>query len=300
MKAWLYQHQQALKRALERLRSTLGTSLLAALVLGIALAIPGMGQTLVSNLSQLAGGLPAQPQISIFMQVDASPRDVAEIRTRLQKHPQVRSSEFVSREDALKRLRSDEGMAEVVEALPRNPLPDAFIVESKTAMAADLEGMRETFARYPKVDVVQLDSQWVKRLEVLIRIARLGVMLMAGVFGVALLVITFNTIRLQILTQQDEIAVSRLLGATDGFIHRPFLYFGALQGLAGGAIAWLLVIGLVYLARAPLADLASGWGLDFNLRPAGLVDTLVLLGFSAALGWLGAWLSVRSNIGRVA
>lgn len=123
-------------------------------------------------------------------------------------------------------------------------------------------------------------------------------MLLAAVLGVALVAVTFNTIRLQILTQQEEIEVSRLLGATDGFVRRPFLYFGALQGLAGGLVAWLAVLGATFLLRGPVAELAGLYGIDFTLHILPLADSTLLFGLAALLGWMGAWLSLTRHLSK--
>jgi cell division transport system permease protein len=143
---------------------------------------------------------------------------------------------------------------------------------------------------------VQLDSAWVKKLDALLRLARLAVILLAAVLGVALVAVTFNTIRLQILTQQEEIEVSRLLGATDAFIRRPFYYFGALQGLAGGLVAWSTVLIATLLLRGPVADLAGLYGIEFALHILPLADSVVLFGLAALLGWAGAWLSLTRHL----
>jgi cell division transport system permease protein len=156
--------------------------------------------------------------------------------------------------------------------------------------------MRAEFAQYPKVEHVQLDSAWVKKLDALLRLARIAVTFLAVVLGIALIAITFNTIRLQILTQGAEIEVSRLLGATDAFIRRPFYYFGALQGLAGGLVAWIAVLFATLLLRGPVAELASLYGIEFALHILPLADSALLFGLAALLGWLGARLSLSRHL----
>jgi cell division transport system permease protein len=296
MKGWLLHHRQAGKQALRRLTSTPLNTLLGALVLGIALALPAVGEMLLANFQRLAQRVAATPQISVFMALDAGKKDVAEIESRLRKHAQTREVRLVTREETLKRLKDSEGLGEVIESLPRNPFPDAFVVVPRDETPAALEAMRDEFARYPRVEHVQLDSAWVKKLDALLRLARLTVTLLATVLGVALVAITFNTIRLQILTQQDEIEVSRLLGATDAFIRRPFYYFGALQGLAGGLVAWLAVLGATLLLRGPVSELAMLYGIDFSLHILPLADSALLFGLAALLGWAGAWLSLQRHL----
>lgn len=296
MKGWLLHHKQASSQALRRLAGTPLNTLLGALVLGIALALPAAGEMLLANFLRLAQRVAATPQISVFMALDAAKKEIAEVESRLRKHPLTREVRLVQREDTLKRFKENEGLAEVLESLPRNPFPDAFVVVPRDESPAALEAMRAEFAKYPRVEHVQLDSAWVKKLDALLRLARLAVSLLAAVLGVALVAVTFNTIRLQILTQQEEIEVSRLLGATDAFIRRPFYYFGALQGLAGGLVAWSAVLIATLLLRGPVADLAALYGIEFSLHILPLADSLLLFGLAALLGWAGAWLSLTRHL----
>lgn len=296
MKGWLLHHKQASSQALRRLAGTPLNTLLGALVLGIALALPAAGEMLLANFLRLAQRVAATPQISVFMALDAAKVEVAEIESLLRKHPQTRELRLVQREDTLKRFKESEGLAEVLESLPRNPFPDAFVVVPRDESPAALEAMRAEFAKYPRVEHVQLDSAWVKKLDALLRLARLAVTLLAAVLGVALVAVTFNTIRLQILTQQQEIEVSRLLGATDAFIRRPFYYFGALQGLAGGLVAWSAVLIATLLLRGPVADLAALYGIEFALHILPFVDSVLLFGLASLLGWAGAWLSLTRHL----
>lgn len=296
MKGWLLHHRQAATLALRRLAATPLNTLLGALVLGIALALPAGGEMLLANFQRLAQRVAATPQISVFMALDAGRKEVAEVESRLRRHAQTREVRLVPREETLGRLKASEGLAEVIESLPRNPFPDAFVVVPRDETPAALEAMRDEFAKYPRVEHVQLDSAWVKKLDALLRLFRLAVTLLAALLGVALVAVTFNTIRLQILTQQDEIEVSRLLGATDAFIRRPFHYFGALQGLAGGMVAWLAVLGATFLLHVPVRELAGLYGIDFTLHILPLAESALLFGLAALLGWMGAWLSLTRNL----
>ncbi len=296
MKGWLLHHRQAVAQALRRLTATPLNTLLGALVLGIALALPAGGEMLLANFQRLAQRFAATPQISVFMALDTVRKDVAETESRLRRHAQTREVRLVPREETLARLKSSESLGEVVDSLPRNPFPDAFVVVPRDESPAALEAMRDEFAKYPRVEHVQLDSAWVKKLDVLLRLARLAIALLAAVLGVALVAVTFNTIRLQILTQSEEITVSRLLGATEAYIRRPFYYFGALQGLTGGLVAWLGVLSTSLLLDTPVGELAGLYGIDFSFQIMPLTDSLMLLGLAALLGWAGAWLSLTRHI----
>lgn len=293
---WLVQQGQAFLRAARRLVGAPVSTLLSALVIGIALALPAGGQVLLASFLGLARDVSGTPQISLFLSLDASKTEVAEIEARLNKHSDVRKLDFIAREAALARLRESEGLAEVLDSLPRNPFPDAFIVTPISEDPQLFARLEAEFEKLPRIEHVQLDSAWVKRLAALVGIGRTAIGLLATLLGTALVVVTFNTIRLQILMQKDEIWVSRLLGATDRYIRRPFYWFGALQGGLGGLLSWGIVAACVALLREPAAQLAGAYGLDFALRGPRPPEVALLIGFAALLGWLGAALSVRRHL----
>lgn len=298
MSALVSQHVAALRGALRRFFTSPLNTFLSLLVIGIALALPSAGWVALENLRALAGNTSGAQQISIFMDVDAGKKDAAEIESRL-REGSPGAWRFVSREDALKNMQSSEGMAEIIASLPKNPLPDAFVVEPTETQPTALEALAETFSSWPKVAHVQLDSAWVKRFDAFLRIGKLAVTLIAGVFAAALVAATFNTIRLQIMAQAAEIEVARFIGATDAFIRRPFQYFGALQGACGGLLAAALVYSGTQLLTAPVGELAALYGGDFVLRGLSPANIGALAGVGAALGWLGAQLSVAIHLRRL-
>lgn len=297
MKSWLAQHRAALGSALRRLWSAPLNTFLSLLVIGIALTLPAAGYVLLDNLREMGRNASGAQQISLFLPLDAGKKDMAEIEGRL-RQAKVGKWRFVSREEALKRLQGSEGMAEIVASLPRNPLPDAFVVEPDDAAPEQLEALRQTMSGWPKVAHVQLDSAWIRRFDAFLRLGRLAVTLLAGIFAAGLVAVTFNTIRLQVLSQAAEIEVARLIGATDAFIRRPFYYFGALQGALGGLAAFALVaLGMRVLA-GPAGELAGLYGGSFALRGPALPEALLLALAGAFLGWLGAQLSVSLSLRR--
>jgi cell division transport system permease protein len=299
MKTWWWQHFDALRTTLGRLLRTPVATLFNVSVIGVALALPVGLYVAVINLEGLARSLGSDPQLSIFLALDASSADVKRIAARLQQHPSVREARFVSRDEALKELKARTGLADVVDSLPGNPLPDAFVVLPRDADSGILERMRDEMRRWPKVAHVQLDAEWARRLEAGLRAALLAVSLLATLFAFALVAVTFNTIRLQILTRREEIEVSKLIGATDSFIRRPFLYYGALQGLAGGLAAWVIIWAGVAILNGSLVDLSRLYAARIELRHLGVEDSLSLLAFSAALGWFGSWLSVNRHLAAI-
>ncbi len=298
MNRFLTQHLAALHDALRRLVAAPLNTILSLVVIGTALALPSAGWVTLDNLRGLTGSASGVQQISLFLTLDASKKDIGDIESRL-RETKAGSWRFVPREEALKRLQASEGMAEIIASLPKNPLPDAFVVEPIDTRPEALEALAQTFNQWPKVAHVQLDSAWVRRFDAFLRIGKLSLTLLAALFAGALMAVTFNTIRLQILAQAAEIEVAKLIGATDAFIRRPFYYFGALQGVLGGLFAALLVsIGAALLA-APLGELIALYGGTFTLRGLSPPNIAALAGFGGGLGWLGATLSVAIHLRRI-
>ena len=269
------------------------------LVIGIALSLPAGMYLLLQNAQGLVAQLSGTPQISLFLGMDAKTDDVDRLRKQLTQYPAIDRVEFVARAQALEQLKQSTGLADVIGGLKQNPLPDAFIVHPKPGTAQSLDALRIELAKLPKVEQAQLDSAWAYKLEALLKFGRMLALILASLLSLALIAVTFNTIRLQILTQRDEIEVAKLIGATNSFIRRPFLYFGAIQGLLGGIAAWLIISLSLLLLNWQLGALSQLYNSQFVLHPLSPGDSLTLLLFSMYLGWLGAWLSVARHLSQI-
>ncbi len=292
---WLYLHARACRLALGRLwAQPLGT-LLSAMVVGIALSLPAAGYVFLDNVALLARGVSGTPEISVFMADDADAAAVEAILQRLRGHGDVASYRQVPPDEALAQL-GQAGLGDVLGGLERNPLPHAFVVTPRGDDPDIYAALHAQFAEWPAVQHVQLDSAWVQRLHALLELGHSVVLLLAALLGFALVIVTFNTIRLQILTQRQEIDVSRLLGATDDFIRRPFYWFGSLQGILGGLVALATVWLAVQALAAPVSSLAATYGAVFALSGPGLYEALAIVAFAGFLGWLGSAISVRRHL----
>jgi cell division transport system permease protein len=300
MRAWFGHHLHSFLGTLRRFARTPVATLFNVGVIGIALALPAGLYVALANLQGFALALASDPQISVFLALDAARGDAEKLHARLKEHPGVRAARFVPREQALAELKANAGLADVVESLAHNPLPDAFVVEARDASPQALERLRDELGRWPKVAHAQLDAAWARRLQAGIKLAGLAVAVLATLFAFALVAVTFNTIRLQILTRREEIEVAKLIGATDPFIRRSFLYFGAFQGLAGGAAAWIIIWAALLLLNSGLAELSQLYATRIQLRHLDAADSASLLAFSAGLGWFGAWLSVHQHLAQIA
>lgn len=300
MKARLAETQALMRAALRRMFESRLSGTLNILVIGIAFSLPTGMYVVLNSLQALTASLSDTPQISLFMARVMDDQGLAQVRTQLSTHAGIAQVTFIGKDQALAALQERSGIAELVAGLDDNPLPDTFVVTPRTPQPEALTALRDELARIPGVELAQLDAEWAEKLAALTRFARFMVLILASLLSLATLAITFNTIRLQILTQREEIEVSRLIGATDGFISRPFLLFGALQGLLGGIAAWgIVALSLLELnsALTPLAHLYDG---TLVLRPLSIWDSVSLLLFALYLGWLGAWLSVSRHLARAA
>lgn len=287
MTSWLRQHRQALSAAAKRL------GVLNAVVIGVALSLPAGGYAVLEGLRGVTGRLALDTQLSVFLRPEAKRAEAEALGKHLDADRRVARVRFVPRDEALKELSAVQGMPEVLQALGRNPLPDAFIV---TSDPSSLEALAADLAKLPLVAHVQADAAWARRLAAIAALGRLALWLLSALLGIGLVAVTFNTIRLQILTQRDEIEVSKLIGATDSFIRRPFYYLGLLQGLIGGAIALAIVGAGLWLLNREVGVLAQSYGSAFRFRFPPLGDAAAVVLFAGLLGWLGAQLSVTRHL----
>jgi cell division transport system permease protein len=291
MIGWLHQHRRALGSAFVRFARSAG--LLSALVIGVALALPAGGYALLEGLRGLGARLSFAPQISVFLRPEAKRAEADALGSLLRADRRIDKVRFVPREEALKELSAVQGVPEVIAALGRNPLPDAFVV---TVKEDALEPIAADLGKLPAVGQVQADTLWARRLAALAGIGRLALWLLAALLGVGLVAVIFNTIRLQVLTQREEIEVLKLIGATDAFIRRPFYYLGLLQGLAGGMVALSIVGAGLALLNGEVRALSESYGSGFHFAFLPPGDAVAIVAFAALIGWLGAYLSVAKHL----
>lgn len=300
MKTWLRQHLLSLGNGWARLIATPYASALNVLAIAVTLALPLGAYALIANLQRVAHvSAGADPQMGVFFALDASRADIARVGDVLKNSPAVRNARFVAKDEALARMRRDEGMREVIDALQGNPLPDALLVDLKAGQSEAAAALAEQLKTLPKVARLQLDTAWLHRLAALLRIGTLAVMLLAALLAVGLVAVTFNTVRGQILSQREEIEVSKLIGATDTYIRRPFFYQGAVLGLCGALLATGIVIGAGRVLNPEIGILAASYGSDFKLELLPITDLAALIIFAMCLGVTGARLSVSRHLATI-
>jgi cell division transport system permease protein len=295
MNSWLSHHMDSLADASRRLARTPFATLFTALAIGVAITLPVGMYLSLKNINLLAGDLPTQPEISVFIAEKAGAKDREAIKQALATHAALDRHRFVSSEEALTRLNA-QGLQDITAGLDKNPLPDAWILVPKKGSPQEMERLRKELASLPGVESVHADSVWAERLQALLSIGQHIVLLLTTLFGLALIAIASNAIRAQILTRREEIEVSRLIGATDRYIRRPFLYYGALQGASGAlaALAMLAVLGMTLDGQ--VSHLATLYGSPFKLAPLDILEIVVVLGGATLFSWLGAWIAVSRTL----
>ena len=305
MKNWLRQHRFAILAALANVRKAPGSFLFNVIVVAIALTLPFAGLTLLENIRPMSQQLSVDPEISVFVAPATTRADALALQPQIQALLKDRKARiaFVAREEALASLNAKGSLSNVLDSLGDNPLPDGYVIKldsfGTAADAGRIDAVAAQLRALPGVDAVQVDSAWVKRLAALMGVLRTVLLLLAVTLGMVVVAVVFNTIRLQVLTQREEIAVSKLLGATDNFIHRPFYYTGILLGLCAGGVA----LGAVALAILPLntaiGEFARLYASQFQLYPLHPLAMAGLLAISAGLGLVGAMLSVQRHLARL-
>ncbi|MBK1702038.1 permease-like cell division protein FtsX, partial [Thiococcus pfennigii] len=224
--------------------------------------------------------------------------DAERLAARLRERRDVAEVRVIGRDEALAEFRAYSGLEDVLAGLPGNPLPVVLSIVPPPAAgdAAALEGLAAALERLPETDLVRHDADWVHRFQALVELAQRGVSILASVLGLALLLIVGNTIRLEIENRRDEIRIQELVGATNAFIRRPFVYAGLWYGLLGGLVACLLVIVGLLLIQAPVSRVASLYQADFPLIGLSLPVLAAMLGTGTLLGYLGSWLAVTWHL----
>lgn len=293
------QHLQTARHSLERLLSTPAASLMTVAVIGIALLLPSALYVSVNNIQALSSGISSVGQITLYLNKDVSDEEALQVSERLLQNTKIASSEYISPTQAAAEFNANSGLGDVIDALEDNPLPGVIILTPSVIDAESSRALIEELASLAQIESAQLDLQWVERLQAFLQLmqrASTGLML---VLALAVLFVVGNTIRLAIEGRRAEIVVIKLVGGTNNYVARPFLYTGAFYGLAGSALAWLLLSIILLSLRGPANEILNMYSSNYQLRGLSVNSTLVLLGIGGTLGWLGALISVRQHLAAI-
>ena len=296
MKIWLNQHTQALSLVLRRFKTNKLSTLLICLAIGVTLALPSIMYAVLDSVSGLANNVKSESQISVFLASSHNENNVQAVKLALEKNTAIKTFKFVTKENALSQLQTANANYEVLYSLENNPLPDAFFVEPSQLDAESIESLKNDLSKLEGVEEVIVDGAWIKRLNYLLLLGKKAMLILTGLLAFALVAVIGNTVRMQIVTQQAEIELSRLIGATKSFIRRPFLYAGALYGLIGGLFALIITFVVIYLFNQSLAPLAAEYQTDFSLSLPSLYTSGITCLLSLLVGLVSAYLAVSKSL----
>jgi cell division transport system permease protein len=298
MTAWLMRHAQTLVGSLGRLSQHLLATVLTTLAIGVALALPACLYLLIANFQVATGSWSRSVDVSVYFKRPTSVEDATRVAEKVRQRRDVAEVELITADSALKSFRRESGFGSAIDALNENPLPHALVVRPREedANATHLESLAADLREMPSVDAVQLDTAWVNRLNAILDAVRRGVILAAALLALGVMVIVGNTIRLDIENRRAEIEVTKLVGGSDAFVRRPFLYTGFWYGLGGAVVAWVLTAVMVAALKGPIGRVAGLYGSAFELRGSGLEPTLFLLAAGCVLGWLGSLVAASRHL----
>jgi len=296
MSHWLKHHIQAISLVLSRMRQNLLSSLMISLVIGVAMCIPALFYVSVDNLSMLTNSMQNDNEISLFLKLDANAETVNEIDRALSQHPSIKEYRLVRKEEAWQQLQAKSESNPAVRELSKNPLPDAFFIQAKITEPQALETLRVELEQIEGVEQAVFNADWAKRLAVLLALGKKIIYVVAALLAIALLIIIGNTVRMQILTQKEEIEVSKLIGATNSFIRMPFLYAGMLYGVFGALSAIIMMSGIVLIFNHSVSQISELYNSDFQLPLFNGDLFFTLAAIAIFIGWLGSYIAVTRAI----
>ncbi|NVJ59218.1 MAG: cell division protein FtsX [Gammaproteobacteria bacterium] len=298
IKMGIRQHGFECRKGLTELFKTPVSSIMTIAVLAIALALPAAFHVFLKNAQTVSSGWDKATQISLFLEMEVSVQQAETLREELERSEKVANAVLITKEEGLSEFQQLSGFGEALSMLDENPLPDTVIITPTAAYSTPemSEQLVAELQKRPEVDLAQLDLQWVRKLYGMMAIAERAVTALSLLLGLAVLLIVGNTIRLAIQNKREEIQIIKLVGATDAFIRRPFLYSGLWYGIFAGTFSWILVNSSVFWLKDPVKNLAGLYESQFQLSGLGFIEVLQLISIATALGLFGSWLSVGRHI----
>ena len=297
---WLMRHFGTAMTALARLARQPFASLMTVLVIAVTLALPAALHLVVKNARSLSAAWDNALDFSVYLKADVDEEQARRIAYIVSQRADVAAVRFVSADEAMEEFRAQSGFGEALDHLTANPLPHSLVVrpsESNTEVSMGL--LNEELGNLPETDFVQVDTEWVRRFHAILAILERAILMGGALLGAAILVIIGNTIRLDIQNRREEIEVTKLIGASNAFVRRPFLYSGFWYGLAGGVLALALVFFGLYQLEAPVARLSGLYDSAFNVLALDLRESLAIVGTGVGLGLVGSSIAATRHMRRI-
>lgn len=297
---WLARHVSVSSSSLGRLAQQPLSSLMIVLVIAVTLALPAAINVLVKNAQSVSGSWDNALDFSVFLRDDISISEAEGLARLIGQRADIESVRLVTAADALAEFKQLSGFGDALEQLNDNPLPHTLIVRpSASNTTSSMSLLQEEIANLPEADLVQVDTEWVQRFHAILDIVRQAIAIGSALLGIAIVVIIGNTIRLDIESRRDEIEVTKLIGASNAFVRRPFLWTGFWYGLLGGGLALLLVRFGLYLLEAPVARLAGLYQGNIALVTMTLAENAAIVGIAILLGLFGSWFTAARHMHRI-
>lgn len=301
MNSYLAHHKLVARDSFMRLIGTLIPSIMTWLVIGIALALPSGLFVALENAESVSRGWDGAAQISLFVNKVVPEKDSRKLARKLRLRQDIAEVDYISRTQALEEFQALSGYGDVLEHLDKNPLPAVIVVRpvEQEISAAATEALYKELKALPQIEQAIIDLEWVQRLYSMMELGKRMTLALAALLALGVLLVIGNTIRLAIESRRDEIVIVKLVGATNAFVRRPFLYTGLWYGLGGGMMSWLLVSISLFWLSGPVAELSGLYQSQFVLQGLGFGQTLLLWLASGLLGLAGAWLAVSRHLGSI-
>lgn len=298
VKTYLTNHRKTSKITLVKLFDQPLASFFTCAVIGIALVLPTLLAILLHDVQSVHHNWDGSAQITLFLKKGVPALDGGILSEKISSRPSITSSQFVDNDSALIEFKQRFELQDAVDYLDENPLPHVILVRPDKSLKSikHIEQIKESLLKFPEVEGALLDVMWVQRLNSITKVLERAVWVIALMLALAVVLILGNTIRLAIESRKEEIAVVKLVGGTDAFVRRPFLYMGVFFGLGGSIVAWVLINLTLYMLGSPIEELARSYQSTFSLSGFNFESTLLLLVSGMSLGWLGAWLAVRKHL----
>ena len=297
---WVTRHISTSIGSLGRLVRQPFASLMIILVIAVTLALPAAINLVVKNARSVSGGWDNALDFSVFLKQQVSVGDAEVLGKLIGQRADVESVRFISADDALAEFKQQSGFGEALEHLPSNPLPHTLVVRPGPGnTSASLILLQEEIGNLPETDYVQVDTEWIQRFHAILDIVRQAIAIGAGLLGIAIVVIIGNTIRLDIENRRDEIEVTKLIGATNAFVRRPFLWTGFWYGLFGGVMALALVQYGLFMLGGPIARLSGLYQSKIAIASLSLAEGASIIGIAIFLGLFGSWFTAARHMRRI-
>lgn len=294
IKNYIGAHLSACKIGLQNLLNSPIATLIIVITLGISLCLPASGYVILKNLEKASSGWDRGTTITLFLEHKVDPIELENFIAALKNTDEFEKIEYQTPDEALAEFRALNEVAEFIDSLPKNPLPGVITLHPKPNYEhpSTLKALQNDLQRHPIVDQATLDFEWVQKLNAFLRLTQALAWLLSLIIGAGVILVICNTVRLALERHRDEIEVLSLIGATQSFIRRPFLYRGLWYGALGAAAAFCLLHFAQSALEEPAAKLSALYGDTFSLETISFSDTMILLLASLSLGWFGAWVAV--------